>query len=141
MLVAHTTKDIDLLARLMRAEAVGEGDLEMLMIGNVAINRIIADCLDFLEIRTIQDMLYQSPGGFSGKDSPLFFSTSTSKEKQLAERVIRGEDYFPATHALWFYAPTAGQECRGFWFNQRNSGRYKSHCFYIPAVGVCKNIH
>lgn len=141
MLVAHTTKDIDLLARLMRAEAIGEGDLGMLMVGNVGINRIISDCLDFMQIRTIQDMIYQTPGGFSGKDSPLFFGASTTKEKELAERVIRGEDYHPATHSLWFYAPTTGQECRGFWFNQRNAGRYKSHCFYEPAPGVCPNIH
>ncbi|MDD2202934.1 MAG: cell wall hydrolase, partial [Bacilli bacterium] len=34
MLVAHTTKELDLLARLMRAEAVGEGNLGMLMVGN-----------------------------------------------------------------------------------------------------------
>ena len=141
MLVEHTTKDIDLLARLMRAEAVGEGDLGMLMVGNVAINRIIADCLDFMEIRSIQDMLYQSPGGFSGKDSPLFFGSATTKEKQLAERVIRGEDFYPATHTLWFYAPPVGQECRGFWFNQENAGRYKSHCFYRPSSGVCPNLY
>lgn len=141
MLVNYTTKELDLLARLMRAEALGEGDLGMLMVGNVGINRIIADCLDFKDIRTIQDMIYQTPGGFSGKDSPLFFSTSTTKEKDLATRVIRGEDYYPATHALWFYAPKTGDECLGFWFNQRNAGRYKSHCFYVPAAGACSRLY
>lgn len=141
MLIAYTTKELDLLARLMRAEAVGEGNLGMLMVGNVGINRIISDCLDFKDIRNIQDMIYQTPGGFSGKDSPMFFSTATTKERELAERVIRGEDYYPATHALWFYAPTTGAECRGFWFNQRNSGRYKSHCFYVPAQGACPNLY
>jgi hypothetical protein len=63
------------------------------------------------------------------------------KEKDLAERVIRGEDYFPATHALWFYAPPAGASCSAFWFNQRNSGRYKSHCFYLPAQGACPHLY
>jgi N-acetylmuramoyl-L-alanine amidase len=141
MLINYTTKELDLLARLIRAEAVGEGDLGMLMVGNVGINRIISDCLDFKDIRTIQDMVYQTPGGFSGKDSPLFFSSSTTKERDLATRAIRGEDYYPATHALWFYAPKPGEECLGFWFNQRNSGRYKSHCFYVPAPGACPRLY
>lgn len=141
MLFAHTTKDVDLLARLMRAEAIGEGNLGMLMVGNVAVNRIIADCLDFKEIRTVSEMLYQTPGGFSGKDSPLFFGSATTKEKELAERVLKGEDYFPATHSLWFYAPLTGEECRGFWFNQRNAGRYKNHCFYEPGINVCPKLH
>lgn len=140
MLITYTTKELDLLARLMRAEALGEGDLGMLMVGNVGINRVIGDCMDFKAIRNIQDMVYQDPGGFSGKDSPLFFSTSTTKEKELAKRIIRGEDYFPATHALWFYAPVTGQECRGYWFNQQNSGRYKNHCFYAPAFGACPRL-
>lgn len=140
-LLPYTSKDLDLLARLMRAEATGEGDLGMLMVGNVGVNRVIGDCLDFTQIRSIQDMIYQSPGGFSGKDSPLFFSASTSLEKRLAERVLKGEYYHPATNALWFYAPKSGEECRGYWFNQKNAGRYKSHCFYQPAFGICKTLY
>lgn len=140
-LVAHTAKDIDLLARLMRAEAVGEGDLGMMMVGNVGLNRIISNCLDFLNIRTIQEMIYQNPGGFSGRNSPLFFGSSTTLEKGLAERAIRGENYYPATHALWFYAPKPGELCRALWFNQVNAGRYKNHCFYRPDPGRCPRIY
>ena len=138
--VAHTSKDIDLLARLMRAEAIGEGDLGMLMVGNVGINRTIGDCIDFRHIRNIQEMIYQTPGGFAGKDSPLFFGSATTHERRLAERVIRGHTFHPATHALWFYAPRPGEACRATWFNQRNVGRYKGHCFYIPDVGACPNL-
>ena len=53
MLIKYTSKELDLLARLMRAEAIGEGNLGMLMVGNVATNRVIADCLDFKNIKTI----------------------------------------------------------------------------------------
>jgi N-acetylmuramoyl-L-alanine amidase len=141
MLVAYTDKDLDLLARLMRAEALGEGSLGMLMVGNVGVNRIIGDCLDFTNIRTVQEMVFQDPGGFNGTESPLFMSASTSLEKGLAERVLKGEDYYPATHALWFYAPKAGVDCTALWYNQRNSGRYKNHCFYIPDPGVCRQLH
>jgi len=141
MLVNYTTKELDLLARLMRAEALGEGNLGMLMVGNVGVNRVIANCLDFKNIRTVYDMIYQTPGGFTGKDSPLFFSSSTTLERDLAERVLRGEDYYPATHALWFYAPKPGEACRALWFNQRNTGRFKNHCFYRPDPGICLELH
>ena len=53
-----------LLARLMRAEAEGEGNLGMLMVGNVGVNRVRANCLDFEDIRTLEQMVYQRPGGF-----------------------------------------------------------------------------
>lgn len=140
-IIQHTSKERDLLARLMRAEAVGEGNLGMLMVGNVGVNRVLANCLTFKDITTISKMIYQDPGGFSGKDSPLFFSNPTTAEKNLADRVIKGEYYHPATNALWFYAPKSGENCKATWWDQRNSGRYKSHCFYIPDPGVCKQIH
>ena len=74
MIVKYTEKEMELLARLMRAEALGEGNLGMLMVGNVGVNRVIANCLDFKNITSIQQMVYQSPGGFSGVNSALFQS-------------------------------------------------------------------
>ena len=50
MIVNYTTKELDLLARLMRAEAQTEGDLGMLMVGNVVINRVLGDCYTFKNI-------------------------------------------------------------------------------------------
>jgi len=140
-IVKFTAKEKELLARLMRAEALGEGDLGMLMVGNVVVNRVIGDCLDFRDIRSIYDAVYQSPGGFSGVNSSLFVGSPTAKEKSLAERILRGEYYHPATNALWFYAPRTGESCVNLWFNQRNAGRYKNHCFYIPNQGVCRQLH
>lgn len=140
-IISYTTKERELLARLMRAEALGEGDLGMLMVGNVIVNRVIGDCLTFKNIRSINDAVYQSPGGFSGINSSLFVGNPTTKELQLADRILRGEYYHPATNALWFYAPKTGATCLALWYEQRNSGRYKSHCFYIPYEGVCRQIH
>ena len=141
MIIKYNTKELDLLARLMRAEALGEGNLGMLMVGNVGVNRVLADCLDFKNIKSINDMVYQSPGGFSGPNSQLFYSSANSQEKNLAERVLRGEYYHPATNALWFYAPGTGNSCKTTWFNQANSGKYKNHCFYEPISGACKELH
>jgi len=140
MIVKYNTKELDLLARIMRAEALNEGNLGMLMVGNVVVNRAIADCLTFKNVRTLTDVIYQ-PNQFVGTKGSLFQSKPTSKEKELAERVVRGEYYHPATNALWFYAPASGANCTPLWFEQRNSGRYKNHCFYIPNPGVCRQIH
>jgi len=140
MIIKYNTKERDLLARLMRAEAVGEGELGMLMVGNVAVNRALANCLTFKDITTITDVLYQK-NQFSGVDSPLFFSNPTTAERNLADRVLRGDYFYPATNALWFYAPPANQNCKSVWYDQSLAGRYKSHCFYNPDPGVCKEIH
>ena len=140
MIINSTNKEKELLARIMRAEAIGEGDLGMLMVGNVVVNRALANCLTFKNTRTITEVLYQNPGGFSGVDSPLFFSNPTTIEQNLAERVLRGEYYYPATNALWFYAPKNNENCNITWWGQHNSGRYKSHCFYIPEKGICNEI-
>lgn len=60
--VAHNSQELDLLARLMRAEAEGDGQLGMLLVGNVGINRVLADCLDFRNIRSIQTWCFNHQG-------------------------------------------------------------------------------
>ncbi|PAV31412.1 cell wall hydrolase [Virgibacillus profundi] len=133
--VAHTEKDIDLLARLMRAEAEGEGQLGMLMVGNTGVNRVIADCLDFTEIRNINDMVFQSPGGFEATQKGYFYQRAREVDKRLARRTIQGERQHPASNSLWFFMPAGS--CPAQWYNQWNTGRYKSHCFYAPSSADC----
>lgn len=140
MLINYTTKELDLMARLMRAEALSDGNLAMLMVGNVIVNRALANCDVFKGIRTIQQVVYQNPGGFVGTNSSLFQSSSTTKEQQLAKRCLKGEYFYPGTHALWFYAPGGNANCKTSWYNQPLAGRYKSHCFYMPPVGDCPQI-
>lgn len=140
MIIKYNTKEKELLARIMRAEAVGEGNLGMLMVGNVVVNRVLADCLTFKTVDSLSDAIYQK-NQFSGTESPLFFSNPTSSELKLAERILKGEYYHPATNALWFYAPSGSENCKSKWYDQALSGRYKSHCFYNPDSGVCVQIH
>ena len=136
-LLSYTSKEFDLLARLMRAEAVGEGDYGMLMVGNVGVNRVLTNCYTFRNIHTVTQMVYQNPGGFAGINSSLFSSGSTIKERELAQRVLNGEYYYPATNALWFYAPSRGGSCISTWYDQALAGRFKNHCFYEPDPGIC----
>ena len=139
-IISYTSKERDLLARLMRAEAVGEGNLGMLMVGNVILNRALANCYTFKNTRTIEEVVYQNPGGFSGVNSSLFFSNPTTQEKRLADRILRGEYFYPATDALWFYAP-GNSSCNSSWFNQPFAGQYKNHCFYQPNPGACPELY
>ena len=113
----------------------------MLMVGNVGVNRVLADCLTFKDITTVSKMIYQSPGGFSGTSSSLFYGNPTQLEKNLAKRVIIGEYYHPATHSLWFYAPGTNKSCKSTWYNQPLAGKYKNHCFYEPKSGTCKELY
>lgn len=71
--IKASTDDVRMLARLMRAEAEGEGNLGMMMVGNVGVNRVRGNCLDFKNIRTIPQMVYQSPGGFEATQKSYFY--------------------------------------------------------------------
>ncbi|WP_217586367.1 cell wall hydrolase [Lentibacillus saliphilus] len=133
--VAATDNDVDLLARLMRAEAEGDGQLGMLMVGNVGVNRVLSDCLDFTDLRNINDMVFQSPGGFEATQKGYFYQRAREADRQLARRVIRGERFHPASNSLWFFRPEGS--CPAQWFNQWNSGRFKAHCFYTPTATNC----
>ena len=140
MLINYTDAELDELARIMRSEALSDGDLAMLMVGNVVVNRVLANCLTFKYITSVDDAINQ-PNQFVGTNSSLYQAKSTSYEKELAKRILKGEYYYPATNALWFYAPNIVDNCIAYWWEQKNSGRYKNHCFYEPDVGVCKQIH
>ena len=85
MLTNYTTKELELLARIMRAEALAEGNLGMLMVGNVVVNRTIANCLTFKDIRSITDAVYQK-NQFAGINGYLFQASKTTLEKNIDER-------------------------------------------------------
>lgn len=137
--VAHTEEDVRLLARLMRAEAEGEGPLGMLMVGNVGVNRTRSDCLDFTKLRSIRDMVFQSPGGFEATQKSYFYQRARQKDIDLARKAINGGRYHPASNALWFFEPEGN--CPAQWFSQYNTGRYKSHCFFSPLQSVCPRVY
>ena len=126
----YVTKDIDLLGRLMRAEAIGEGNFGMLLVGNVVINRVVANCDVFRNTTTIREVIYQK-NAFEGVGAPLFVGSATGKERELALKNIQGYRAEPANRALWYRNPGATVPCQPFWYGDF-SGRFKQHCFYNP---------
>lgn len=66
----------------MRAEAEGEGKQGMLYVGNVIVNRVKADCLDFKDVRTVNDVIFQIQGNnysFEAVQKVIFFIREQEK--------------------------------------------------------------
>ncbi|MEI3505586.1 MAG: cell wall hydrolase [Bacilli bacterium] len=101
-IIQYTKKEAELLARLMRAEAESEGELGMLMVGNVGVNRVLANCLDFKEIHSIESMVYQHPGGFESTLYSYFYQPVREIDLNLAKRVLKGEKFDPASQLYGF---------------------------------------
>ncbi|CAH0119165.1 MULTISPECIES: cell wall hydrolase [unclassified Paenibacillus] len=140
MAVINTNSEHEkLLARLMRAEAEGEGELGMLMVGNVGVNRVLSNCLDFQGIRNLEQMVFQSPGGFEATQKGYFYQRARDRDIRLARRVISGERVWPASNSLWFFRP--GGACPATWYDQQNSGVYKNHCFFQPTYEDCPGVY
>ncbi|WP_019534442.1 cell wall hydrolase [Paenibacillus ginsengihumi] len=137
--IKANSNDLKLLARLLRAEAEGEGDLGMLMVGNVGVNRVRVDCLDFKNIRTIPQMVFQSPGGFEATQKGYFYQRARESEIRLARRAVNGERQHPASNALWYFRPEG--QCPPTWWNQTHAGRFKAHCFYNPSRQDCPSAY
>ncbi|MFS0783913.1 cell wall hydrolase [Bacillus sp. 1P06AnD] len=137
--ISYNEEDVKLLARLMRAEAEGEGELGMLMVGNVGVNRIRANCLDFKNITNMNQMVFQNPGGFEATQKGYFYQRAREKDIELARKAIKGNRYHPASYSLWFFRPEG--DCPPTWYDQANAGRYKSHCFFEPNGDDCPGVY
>ena len=137
--IKANSEDVKLLARLMRAEAEAEGDLGMLMVGNVGVNRIRAHCMDFRDIRTMRQMVFQSPGGFEATQKGYFYQRARESDMRLARKAINGERYHPASNSLWYFRPEGN--CPNEWYNQPHTGRYKKHCFFSPTNTNCSSVY
>ena len=141
--VAFTDADVDVMARMMRAEAEGEGKLGMLMVGNVIVNRLKADCLDFRGLRSIRDVIFQVQGGNYSFEAVqkgnVFYNPAREVEKELARRALQSWRQHPSKFALWYFNPYA--ECPPTWYNQPFTGNYKQHCYYEPVANTCEGAY
>ena len=91
MIISYTTKELDLLARIMRAEAQTEGDLGMLMVGNVVVNRVLGDCYTFKNIDNIKKTKYELFENLP-LDGKAFFDVSNRLSSELSQK-FNGEKY------------------------------------------------
>ncbi|MBH0231501.1 cell wall hydrolase [Halobacillus yeomjeoni] len=137
--IKYNNSDVSLMARMMRAEAEGEGRLGMLMVGNVIVNRVKADCLDFEGLRSVPDVIYQVQGGNYSFEAVqkgnVFYNRARSAEKRLAKQTLKYWRQHPSKYALWYFNPYA--PCPDTWYGQPFTGQYKKHCYYEPQANTC----
>lgn len=109
--VKYRDADVALMARMMRAEAEGEGQQGMLYVGNVIVNRAVASCLDFNDVRTIEQVIYQVQGGNYSFEAVqkgnMFYQRARETEKRLAKQNLDFWRQHPAKYALWYFNPYA----------------------------------
>ncbi|WP_274307625.1 cell wall hydrolase [Solibacillus daqui] len=141
--VKYREADVDLMARMMRAEAEGEGKQGMLYVGNVIVNRAIADCLDFRDVRTIEDVIFQVQGNNYSFEAVqkgnMFYQRARDTERRLARQTLDYWRQHPAKFALWYFNPAG--ECPPTWYGQPFTGQFKQHCFYEPIGGTCDSVY
>ncbi|WP_077212109.1 cell wall hydrolase [Bacillus dakarensis] len=141
--VKHNSSDVALMARMMRAEAEGEGRMGMLMVGNVIVNRAKANCLDFKDVRSISDVIFQVQGGNYSFEAVqkgnVFYQPARTVEKKLAQQVINYWREHPSKHSLWYFNPYA--PCPPTWYDQPFAGQFKQHCYYEPQANTCEDAY
>ncbi|MDQ0972076.1 N-acetylmuramoyl-L-alanine amidase [Neobacillus niacini] len=141
--INYRSSDVDLMARMMRAEAEGEGKQGMLMVGNVIVNRVKAECLDFKDLRNVNDVIFHVQGGnFSFEavqKGNVFYQRARSAEKRLARQNLEHWREHPSKYALWYFNPYA--PCPPTWYDQPHSGQFKQHCYYEPKPGTCESVY
>ena len=92
--IAHNEKEVELLARLIRAEAEADGNLAMLMVANVGVNRVLADCLDFRNIRPSSRWSSSVPEVSNRRSVPIF-TRLPGKRNPPGQRALRAKDSTP----------------------------------------------
>ena len=139
-LIPYNESDVDLLARLIRAEAEGEGRQGEELVGCVVVNRVFCDCLDFKQLRTVRDAVYQSPGGFEAVQYGYFINVLVNQKKKSHEKFYKVNGAGLHDGLFWYFRPVGA--CPPEWYNQPFVGQFKSHCFMNQVVmNVRKCIH
>lgn len=90
--------DLDLLARVIYAEARGEDFQGQVAVGAVVLNRLDAPRFP----KTIRDVIYQ-PGAFTAVSDKQIYLQPDTTAYQAAEAALNGDD--PTGGALYYYNP------------------------------------
>lgn len=123
-------KDIEILQRIVEAEATGEDLKGKILVANVILNRVEDD--DFPD--TIEDVVFQKDGStyqFSPIKDNRYWSVKISDDTIKAiEKVMEGEDY--SKGALYFSARSRANKNNMRWFdnNLEYLFRYGGHEFF-----------
>ncbi len=136
--------DLELLARLIKCEAGGEGDNGMRAVASVVMNRVYAPGGEYARVGqgNIRNIIYQ-PGQFTcvsetvnGAYNPqnIYNMSLEAINWEIAEWAILGGRLYNLGQALWFYNPYSAS-CRPNFPSEVGYLVVKigKHCFYNPT--------
>lgn len=137
--------DRELLARLIRCEAEGEGDNGMRGVASVVMNRVTVPYGEFFKLvhGDIRAAILQ-PGQFTclmevvnGQYNPqnIYNMTPLQIHYDIADWAMTGNTLGAIANSLWYFNPFK-PSCISY-FPPGNNGIYltriNQHCFYIPT--------
>ncbi|MBQ9914873.1 MAG: cell wall hydrolase [Clostridia bacterium] len=136
--------DRELLARLIKCEAGGEGDNGMRAVASVVMNRVHVSGGEYARIGrgSIRNIIFQ-PDQFTcvkevvgGRYNPqnIYNMRPEAIHYEIADWAIAGNRLAPLGQALWFYNPYS-PNCRQNFPSQVGYYiiRIVDHCFYNPS--------
>ena len=125
-----STKEIEILERIVEAEATGEDIKGKILVANVIINRVNDSSFP----DTVEEVVFQKTGGtyqFSPISDKRYYSVKISDEtKEAVRRVLHGEDY--SQGALYFSARKRASAANMKWFDSKLKRlfQYGGHEFF-----------
>lgn len=125
-----SSEDVQMLERIVEAEATGEDMIGRILIANVIFNRISSKRFP----HSVKDVIFQRSNGdyqFSPVSDKRFWSVSvTEKTKEAVSRALKGEDY--SGGALYFMARRGTSKTNAKWFDNHLNRLFKhgGHEFY-----------
>ena len=142
--------NLELLARLIKCEAGGEGDIGMKAVSTVVMNRVNVPYgeyqrLDQGDLRKVITQPYQFTcletvvGGIPNPQN-IYNIQPEQIHYDIAEWAINGGHLGAVLESLWYFNPF-NPNCPPYFPNNGNgvvTNRVHEHCFYIPTSQYAK---
>lgn len=130
MIKTLSNDELDVLLRIVEAEATGEDIYGKILVANVVLNRVN----DSEFPNTISEVVFQKVGKayqFSPTKDGRYYSVKISEStREAVSRALQGEDY--SNGALYFFARKLTSEKKANWFDStlKRVVQYGCHEFY-----------
>ena len=134
--------DLEILARIIKCEAGGEGENGMKAVASVVMNRVNITYGEYAKYKTVKQVIFQprqfvcameTVGGTYNAQN-IYNMRPTDVHYSIADWAIAGNRLTNLGFALWYFNPF-NPSCRQFFPSQvgRFVIRLGDHCFYNPT--------
>lgn len=130
MMIEATAENIEVLERIVEAEATDQDVYGRMLVANVVINRVHSKYFK----NTVKGVVFEKIGGYEQfapiRDGRYFTVPITEKTREAVRRVLAGEDY--SDGALYFFQRDITTDKKAAWFdnNLKYLFKYGCHEFY-----------